>query len=376
MLRAALAAAVLVVLAAGCIRQPACFRDADCPREDVCYFDQHCLPREVAGRAGAPLGAECVTDRECVAPAFCRAGYCQGGIEHDAPVVDARPVDAPARPDAPRDAARPDAPRLPDARGNDADVTPPDFAGLQGVDPDGDGALLAYWSFPLDDHTLPLLIDVQVYRGTTALDLSTPIATVRGDRVFRDTGLVAGQSYVYLARARDEAGNVDRNGRTWSATVRRPPVVAPGVDFRTQVLPIFGSRCTLCHGGSSGLTLTSHAALLAGGVHGPVVLPCDPDASNLIQKLGPTPPFGVRMPRSGPPYLSLEEMAILHQWIVDGAGETYDPAACTPRDGGARDGGADGGVADAGPRDGPALDGQGRDGPPRDGPVTPPRRRP
>ncbi len=371
--RAALAAAVLVALAAGCIRQPACFRDTDCPHDDVCYFDQHCLPRDVAGRAGAPLGSECLTDVQCTAPAFCRAGYCLGAAPE--PVADARPADGPGRWDAaqdgpPADAPRPDGPRPPDARRTDADVTPPDFAGLQGVDPDGDGALLAYWSFPLDDHTLPLLIDVQVYRGTSTIDLATPIATVRGDRVFRDTGLVEGQSYVYLARARDEAGNVDRNGRTWSATVRRAPVIPPGVDFRTQVLPIFGSRCALCHGGSSGLTLTSHAALLAGGVHGPVVVPCNPDASNMIQKLGPTPPFGVRMPRSGPPYLSLDEMAVLRQWIADGAGETYDPAACTSRDGGVRDAAADAGLRDGPPRDGPP------DGPARDAPATPPRRRP
>ena len=39
----------------------------------------------------------------------------------------------------------------------------------------------------------------------------------------------------------------------------------------------------------------------------------------LVQKLGPAPPFGARMPRNGPPYLPASDVALITDWILEGA---------------------------------------------------------
>jgi len=46
--------------------------------------------------------------------------------------------------------------------------------------------------------------------------------------------------------------------------------------------------------------------------------PCD---SLLLQKLGPAPPFGSRMPMDGPPYLANEDLVQISDWIVEGAND-------------------------------------------------------
>ncbi len=38
-------------------------------------------------------------------------------------------------------------------------------------------------------------------------------------------------------------------------------IVAPGVDYETQIQPLFNARCTRCHGGLGGLQLSSFANL-------------------------------------------------------------------------------------------------------------------
>jgi hypothetical protein len=97
--------------------------------------------------------------------------------------------------------------------------------------------------------------------------------------------------------------------------------------LRTAVLT---KRCS-CHtanGGLgqvvTGLDLNTHEAALAGGRRsrapgGPqAVAPGDPCASLVVQKTGPTPPFGFRMPLSGPP-LTDEERQMIIDWIAEGA---------------------------------------------------------
>ncbi len=89
--------------------------------------------------------------------------------------------------------------------------------------------------------------------------------------------------------------------------------------FSSDVLPIFsGAGCTGCHGGSGGLVVTSVAALLAGGDHGPAIVPGDAAASNIIKKLSPSPPFGSRMPLGGP-YLADTTIGVIRTWINEGA---------------------------------------------------------
>ena len=73
---------------------------------------------------------------------------------------------------------------------------------------------------------------------------------------------------------------------------------------------------------------STYTSLRAGGANsgscsgdhpGPcIIVPCRPCDSILIQKLGPMPPFGTRMPMDN--YFWTEpEMAVLREWIAQGA---------------------------------------------------------
>ena len=52
---------------------------------------------------------------------------------------------------------------------------------------------------------------------------------------------------------------------------------------------------------------------------GNVVVPGDPDASGLVDKIEPNPDHGSRMPQGGE--LSDAEIALIRQWISEGASE-------------------------------------------------------
>ncbi len=89
--------------------------------------------------------------------------------------------------------------------------------------------------------------------------------------------------------------------------------------FRQDVLPILTANgCTGCHGGNGGLTVTSVGALLAGGDHGPAIVPGNADSSILVRKLFSPPPFGSRMPLGGAA-LSDATIDVLRTWINEGA---------------------------------------------------------
>ena len=94
---------------------------------------------------------------------------------------------------------------------------------------------------------------------------------------------------------------------------------------------VFSVRCAIpdCHGGGSvqyGLRLDP--GFSAGNlinVPSPRnanlirVVPFDPDASLLIQKLGDMPPVGERMPAGGRAPLTTATINVIRQWIQDGA---------------------------------------------------------
>ncbi len=85
------------------------------------------------------------------------------------------------------------------------------------------------------------------------------------------------------------------------------------VSYQADIQPIFDARCTACHGGTSGLFLTSYDQAMRGGVKGPDIIPGDPAQSRLIQY--------VRrgyMPLGGPP-LSQAQIETLTNWVAAGA---------------------------------------------------------
>jgi hypothetical protein len=112
--------------------------------------------------------------------------------------------------------------------------------------------------------------------------------------------------------------------------------VTPLVDFVSQIQPIFELNCSGCHigGVSAGLNLAANvsygnlvnAAVYTLGVGGFRVAPFDTANSFMFNKVNctnldsiPGQPFGLRMPHSGPIYLTKAEQAYIRDWINQGA---------------------------------------------------------
>lgn len=94
------------------------------------------------------------------------------------------------------------------------------------------------------------------------------------------------------------------------------------VDYSTRIQPIFNARCTSCHGGTSGVTLTDYASTMAsvGSQYGTnVVIAGNADGSPLVDKIEPSPDHGNRMPQGGT--LPDSSIALIRQWISEGANE-------------------------------------------------------
>lgn len=98
------------------------------------------------------------------------------------------------------------------------------------------------------------------------------------------------------------------------------------IDYASEVQPIFDSNCTGCHGGQSGVTLTSYdnAISSVGNQYGTEIInPENASESPIVDKISnDNPEFGDRMPRNGPPYLDQDEIDTIVQWINEGANQT------------------------------------------------------
>ena len=93
-------------------------------------------------------------------------------------------------------------------------------------------------------------------------------------------------------------------------------VVAGGVSFKNDILPIFDRSCVRCHGGNrieAELDLRSYAALMSGSENGAVILPGDAEGSELIAQVE-----SGEMPRRAPK-LEAEKIQLLIDWVNQGA---------------------------------------------------------
>lgn len=106
------------------------------------------------------------------------------------------------------------------------------------------------------------------------------------------------------------------------------------VSFKDDIIPMIlmqtGTGCLQCHAPDaptplgfevSGLDLSSYASAARGGANsdGTAIIPGQPCQSIMYQKVSPAPPFGGRMPLNGPPYLSEQQLQLVHDWISEGA---------------------------------------------------------
>ena len=96
------------------------------------------------------------------------------------------------------------------------------------------------------------------------------------------------------------------------------------VSFKEDILPLLKWRCASCHeaGGAgyekSGLDLTSYAGVMKGTKFGPMVIPRDPDSSNLMLLLDWRASPALRMPH-GKKQLSSCDRSSIRTWIRQGA---------------------------------------------------------
>lgn len=94
--------------------------------------------------------------------------------------------------------------------------------------------------------------------------------------------------------------------------------------FREDIVPIFKGRCESCHQPKgegvekSGLDLTSYAGVMKGTKFGPMVIPGDPDSSNLMRLLDWRAAPELRMPH-GKKQLSSCDRNDIRAWIREGA---------------------------------------------------------
>ena len=94
--------------------------------------------------------------------------------------------------------------------------------------------------------------------------------------------------------------------------------------FKEDVMPILVGRCVSCHqpGGEgtakSGLDLTSYAGVMKGTKFGPMVVPGDPESSNLMVLLDWRASPDLRMPH-GMKQLNSCDRNDIRSWIREGA---------------------------------------------------------
>lgn len=105
--------------------------------------------------------------------------------------------------------------------------------------------------------------------------------------------------------------------------------------FTGRVRPILDQHCTVCHGAEKqkgGLRLDSHAAILAGGENGAVLVAGNAPDSDLFHRVTLPADDEDVMPSDGKPLLSAAEIAVLEKWILAGGPETaeFDAPALIP----------------------------------------------
>ena len=95
------------------------------------------------------------------------------------------------------------------------------------------------------------------------------------------------------------------------------------VSFSKDVFPLIKKRCLPCHASDSEnpslLIMEDYDGIVKGGKHGTSVIPRKGDASLLVQKLQPSPPFGDQMPLMTKKKLTDEEIDLIKKWIDQGA---------------------------------------------------------
>ena len=137
----------------------------------------------------------------------------------------------------------------------------------------------------------------------------------------------------YERYCRFVAGVAARVPRLLSMSFVLPSIVAAQPPDYATIAPIFHKHCVVCHQGDGaplGLRLDSLANIKKGSRTRAVVIAGDSDNSELIRRIrGTSQP---RMPLTGPPFLSAEEVDRIAAWVAAGfPGNDTGVTIATPR---------------------------------------------
>ena len=112
------------------------------------------------------------------------------------------------------------------------------------------------------------------------------------------------------------------------AAAQEPAPTSADIEFfETRVRPVLATNCYGCHGPEkqfNSLRLDSRAAMMRGGMRGPVLVSGKPEDSLLIQAVRHE---GLQMPLGG--RLEESQIAALEEWIRRGAPWPVSPAVAT-----------------------------------------------
>jgi hypothetical protein len=112
-------------------------------------------------------------------------------------------------------------------------------------------------------------------------------------------------------------------GQSSKATSRQA-ATAPTTSFREDIVPILKGRCMDCHQPgaegfeTSGLDLRNYEGVIKGTKFGPMVIPGDPEGSNLMALVDWRVSPEIRMPH-GKKKLSTCDRDVIRRWIMEGA---------------------------------------------------------
>ena len=99
----------------------------------------------------------------------------------------------------------------------------------------------------------------------------------------------------------------------------------PEISYSRDVMPILEANCLSCHqaGGAgfeaSGFSMVSYDDLMKGTDAGPMVIPGDVEGSNLLVLMEGRADPSISMPHGSMKPVSSEEIALIRQWIAQGA---------------------------------------------------------
>ena len=110
----------------------------------------------------------------------------------------------------------------------------------------------------------------------------------------------------------------------WIIIVFPTLVAAEKIDFITQIQPILSENCYACHGPDeaaveAGLRLDVRERALKGGDSGEAIVPGNPEDSLILKRMTHSDPDEIMPPPSKKKPLKPEQVALIRQWISEGA---------------------------------------------------------